>query len=163
MQKQSDNLIKFIFTIIFIFWQYTYTIFTGHKENIYQYPIDKICRQINCKYLLQILKMKNTIIFKRECLMCAIARFSYSNSEFFLNFLLKTHTNISCVQITPSHKCDKNQLCNTVTNTVKHTLSIIISLLFSLDLTHKTITKNEQKWKEIFFSKYVYYSPTIEL
>ncbi len=55
-----------------------------------------------------------------------------------------THTDISCGQITPSHKCDKNQLCNTVTNTVKHTLSIIISLLFSLDLTQNH-HKNEQK------------------
>ena len=43
--------------------------------------------------------------------MCATARFSYSNSEFFLNFLFNTHTNISCGQITPSRKCDKNQLC----------------------------------------------------
>jgi hypothetical protein len=76
------------------------------------------------------LKMKNTIIFKRECLMCAIARFSYSNSEFFFKTSCLTHTNISCGQITPSHKCDKNQLCNTVTNTVKHTLSIIIISLF---------------------------------
>ncbi len=62
MQKQSIVRI-FIFTMIFIFWQYTYTIFTGYYANIYQYPIDKICRQINCKYLLQILKMKNTMIF----------------------------------------------------------------------------------------------------
>ena len=77
--------------------------------------------------------------------MCAIARFSYSNSEFFLNFLFNTHTNISCGQITPSHKCDKNQLCNTITNTVKHTLSFIILLLFSLDLTQKNHHKNEQK------------------
>ena len=65
-----------------------------------------------------------------------------------LNFFFKTscltHTNISCGQITPSHKCDKTQLCNTVTNTVKHTLSIIILLLFSLDL-HKNHHKNEQK------------------
>ena len=81
--------------------------------------------------------------------MCAIARFSYSNSE-FLNFLFNTHTNISCGQITPSHKCDKNQLCNTVTNTVKHTLSIIISLLFSLDLTQKTITKTSKNEKNFF-------------
>ncbi len=94
--------------------------------------------------------------------MCANAQFSYSNSEFFLNFLLKTHTNISCVQITPSHKCDKNQLCNTVTNTVKHTLPIIISLLFSLDLTQKPSQKRA-KMKRNFFSNYVYYSPTIEL
>jgi hypothetical protein len=57
--------------------------------------------------------------------------------NFFLNFLLKTHTNISCAQITPSHKCDKNQFCNNVTNTVKHTISIIISLLFSQNLTQK--------------------------
>jgi hypothetical protein len=84
--------------------------------------------------------------------MCAIARFSYSNSEFFFNFLIKTHTNISCVQITPSHKCDKNQLCNTVTNTVKHTLSIIILLLFSLDLTQKPSQKGA-KMKRNFFSK----------
>ena len=65
MQKQSIVRI-FIFTMIFIFWQYTYTILTGYYTNIYQYPIDKICRQINCcKYLLQILKkMKNTMIFK---------------------------------------------------------------------------------------------------
>ena len=83
--------------------------------------------------------------------MCAIARFSYSNSEFFFKLLDKhTHTNISCGQITPSHKCDKNQLCNTVTNTVKHTLSIIILLLFSLNLTQKPSQKRT-KMKRNFF------------
>ena len=84
--------------------------------------------------------------------MQSYARFSYSNSEFFLNFLLKTHTNISCVQITPSHKCDKNQLCNNVTNTVKHTISIIISLLFSQNLTQKPSHKRCKNEKN-FFSK----------
>ncbi len=66
--------------------------------------------------------------------------------------MFDTHTNINCAQITPSHKCDKNQLCNTVTNTVKHTLLIIISLLFSLDLTQKPSQKRT-KMKRIFFSK----------
>ena len=71
--------------------------------------------------------------------MCATARFSYSNSEFFFKTSCLTHTNISCGQITPSYKCDKNQLCNTVTNTintVKHTLSIII--IISLFVFTKT-------------------------
>ncbi len=82
--------------------------------------------------------------------------------NFFLNFLFDTHTNINCGQITPSHKCDKNQLCNTITNTVKHTISIIISLLFSLNLTQEP-SRLQKYEKKFFFSKYVYYSPTIEL
>ena len=75
-------------------------------------------------------KMKNTIIFKRECLMCAIARFSYSNSEFFFNFLLKTHANISVHKLLHHVNVIKINYANTVTNTVKHTLSIIIIPLF---------------------------------
>ncbi len=82
--------------------------------------------------------------------MCAIARFSYSNSEFFLNFLLKTHTNISCGQITPSHKCDKNQLCKYCNKYCKTYIMIIISLLFSLDLTQKPITKTSKNEKKFF-------------
>jgi hypothetical protein len=70
--------------------------------------------------------------------------------NFFLNFLLKTHTTISCVQITPSHKCDKNQLCNNVKNTVKHTISIIISLLFSWNLTQKPSQKRCKNEKKFF-------------
>ncbi len=56
----------------------------------------------------------------------------------------------------------KINYANTVTNTVKHTLSIIISLLFSLDLSQKPSQKRKNM-KRNFFSKYVYYSPTIEL
>ena len=71
--------------------------------------------------------MKNTIIFKRECLMCAIARFSYSNSEFFLKLLVLTHTLTSVVDKLLHHiNVIKINYANTVTNTVKHTLSIII-------------------------------------
>jgi hypothetical protein len=84
--------------------------------------------------------------------MCAILRMVFLTQilNFFLNFLLKnTHTNIRCGQITPSHKCDKNQLCKYCTNTEKHTISIIITLLFSLDLTQKKphqLCKNEKKF-----------------
>ena len=75
------------------------------------------------------LKMKNTIIFKRECLMCAIARFSYSNSEFFFLTSCLTHTPTSVVDKLLHHvNVIKINYANTVTNTVKHTLSIIISL-----------------------------------
>ncbi len=82
----------------------------------------------------------------------------------FFKLLVKNTINISCAQITPSHKCDKNQLCNTVTNIVKHTLHII-SLLFSLSLTQKPLQKKnkKEKKKEFFFSIYIYYSPNIEL
>jgi hypothetical protein len=67
--------------------------------------------------------------------MCAIARTS-----------CLTHTNISCEQITPSHKCDKNQLCNIVANTLQHTLSIIIISLFVFTrLNTKNHRKNKQK------------------
>ena len=69
----------------------------------------------------------------------------------FFKLLVKDAMNISCAQITPSHKCDKNQLCNTITNTVKHTISIIISLLFSLNLTHEP--SRLQKYENNFFSK----------
>jgi hypothetical protein len=51
--------------MIFYIWQYTYTIFTGHKKHIHKYPIDKICRQISCKYLLQILNEKYYNFFSR--------------------------------------------------------------------------------------------------
>jgi hypothetical protein len=62
--------------------------------------------------------------------MCAIARFSYSDSEFFLNFLLK-HTLTSVVDKLLHHiNVIKINYANTVTNTVKHTLSIIIISLF---------------------------------
>ena len=91
MQKQS--IVRIFILLWFLFFDNIHiTPSLGTNTNINQHPIDKICRQINCcKYLLQMLKMKNTIIFTRECLMCAIARFSYSNSEFFLNFLFNTH------------------------------------------------------------------------
>jgi hypothetical protein len=87
--------------------------------------------------------------------------FSYSNSEFFVNFLIKdTHTNIRCGQITPSHKCDKNQLCKYCTNTVKQYLLLFNAFVFTrLNTANHQLCKNEKK----FFSKYVYYSPTIEL
>ena len=76
------------------------------------------------------LKMKNTIILKRECLMCATARFSYSNSEFFFKLLVK-HTLTSVVDKLLHHvNVIKINYANTVTNTVKHTLSIIIISLF---------------------------------
>jgi hypothetical protein len=79
--------------------------------------------------------------------MCAIARFSYSNSEFFLNFLFNTHTPTSVVDKLLHHiNVIKINYANTVTNTVKHTLSIIISLLFSL----KTITKTNKNEKKFF-------------
>ncbi len=87
--------------------------------------------------------------------MCAILRMVFLTQilNFFLNFLLKnTTTKIRCGQITPSHKCDKNQLCKYCTNTEKHTISIIITLLFSLDLTQKKPI-NYAKMKRNFFSK----------
>ncbi len=78
--------------------------------------------------------------------MCAIARFSYSNSEFF-KFLVLTHTLTSVVDKLLHHiNVIKINYANTVTNTVKHTLSIIISLLFSLNA--KNHHKNEQKKNE---------------
>jgi hypothetical protein len=92
--------------------------------------------------------MKNTIIFKGFMFnVCNPTHgFSYSISEFFLKLLVKnTHTNIGCGQITPSHKCDKNQLCKYCTNTVKHTISIIISLLFSQNLMQKPSQKRKKK------------------
>jgi len=80
--------------------------------------------------------------------MCATARFSYSNSEFFLNFLFK-HTLTSVVDKLLHHvNVIKINYANTVTNTVKHTLSIIISLLFSLNA--KTITKTNKNEKKFF-------------
>ncbi len=83
--------------------------------------------------------------------MQSYARFSYSNSEFFLNFLINTHQHPLCTN-TSSHKCDKNQLCKYSTNTVTHTISIIISLLFSQNLTQKPSQKRA-KMKRNFFSK----------
>ncbi len=82
--------------------------------------------------------------------MCAIARFSYSNSEFFFK-LLVIHTPTSVVDKLLHHvNVIKINYANTVTNTVKHTLSIIISLLFSLRLNTKNHYKNEQNEKKFF-------------
>ena len=94
--------------------------------------------------------------------MRAIARFFLLKFWIFFKLLVKNTTNISCEQITPSHKCDKNQLCNTVTNTVKHTLSIII-LLFVFTRLNTKNHHNCKNEKNFFLVKYVYYSPTIEL
>ena len=62
--------------------------------------------------------------------MCAVARFSYSNSEFFFKLLVE-HTLTSVVDKLLHHiNVIKINYANTVTNTVKHTLSTIIISLF---------------------------------
>ncbi len=38
--------------MIFIFDNMSFTIFIGLEKDIHEYPVDKICRQIKCKYLL---------------------------------------------------------------------------------------------------------------
>ncbi len=48
--------------MIFIFDNMSFTIFIGPEKYIHKYPVDKICRQIKNKYLLQF-QCKNTIIF----------------------------------------------------------------------------------------------------
>ena len=78
--------------------------------------------------------------------MCAIARFSYSNSEFFLKTSCLTHTNISCGQITPSHKCDKNQLCKYCNKyCTTYIINYYFAFCFSLRLNTKKKKKNHHK------------------
>ena len=89
---QKNQLLEFLFLLWFLFFDNIHIPSSPGTMYIYQYPIDKICRQINCcKHLLQNAKNEkyyNLKKKKRECLMCAIARFSYSNSEFFLKLLV---------------------------------------------------------------------------
>ena len=65
----------------------------------------------------------------------------------FFKLLVKNTRQHQCTQITPSRKCDKNQLCNNVTNTVKHTIPIIISLFVFI----KDVTQKPLKMKDLNF------------
>ena len=112
------------------------------ETNIYQYPIDK--------YVDKLIVITWKILCFLKEMFNACNRTIFLKFWIFFKLLVKDTINISCAQITPSHKCDKNQLCNTVTNTVKHTISIIISFFIIFTKPNTRTITIAKIWKEIF-------------